>query len=104
MAHGCLAWVGRGGAVPSASALRGSVALSSSETDMDTNHLRITDEELQADLDALQAEALGWLPLGDGAYLHAGGLAATRDDGVVVIDVVGVPTSAMAEMTVLLLT
>ena len=47
---------------------------------------------------------LGWLPLGDGAYLHAGGLAATRDDGVVVIDVVGVPTSAMAEMTVLLLT
>ena len=29
---------------------------------------------------------------------------ATRDDGVVVIDVVGVPTSAMAEMTVLLLT
>ena len=68
--------------------------MSSSETDMDTNHLRITDEELQADLDALQAEALGWLPLGDGAYLHAGGLAATRDDGVVVIDVVGVPTSA----------
>ena len=54
--------------------------MSSSETDMDTNHLRITDEELQADLDALQAEALGWLPLGDGAYLHAGGLAATRDD------------------------
>ena len=78
--------------------------MSSSETDMDTNHLRINDEELQADLDALQAEALGWLPLGDGAYLHAGGLAATRDDGVVVIDVVGVPTSAMAEMTVLLLT
>ena len=64
---------------------------------MDTNHLRITDEELQADLDALQAEALGWLPLGDGAYLHLG----KPEEEEIVITVVGVPAVGMVGMNVL---
>lgn len=72
---------------------------------MDTTCVWMTEEERQAELEALQAEALGWLPLDDGAYLHAGALGAPRDeDAVVVIDVVGVPSVAMAGMNVLLLT
>ena len=27
-------------------------------------------DELKAELAAIEAEAIGWLPLGDGAYLH----------------------------------
>ena len=46
----------------------------------------------------LAAESIGWLPLGDGAYLHMG----KPDEEEVVITVVGVPEAAMAGMNVLL--
>jgi len=46
----------------------------------------------------LAAESIGWLPLDDGVYLHAGAPDA------LVIDVVGVPDACMAGMNVLLLT
>ena len=43
---------------------------------------------LRAELAAIEAEAIGWLPLGDGAYLHVGDLDA------LVITVVGVPDAS----------
>lgn len=54
----------------------------------------ITDEELAADLAALAAEAMGWLPLDDGAYLHVG------DPEALVIEVVGVPRDGDAVLLV----
>lgn len=44
----------------------------------------------------VQAESIGWLPLGDGAYLHLG------DPDALVVDVVGVPEVGVAGMNVLL--
>lgn len=60
------------------------------------------DAQFQA---AVAAESIGWLPLGQGAYLHLGRPAAlqTDDPQALVIDVVGVPDVAMAGMNVLLL-
>lgn len=55
--------------------------------------------DLQAELAehaVIQAESIGWLPLGEGAYLHVG------DPDTLVIEVVGVPEAGMAEMNVLL--
>lgn len=43
----------------------------------------------------LEAESIGWQPLGDGAYLHVG------DPESKVITVVGVPGAGMAGMNVL---
>ena len=37
------------------------------------------------ELAAIEAEAIGWQPLGDGAYLHVG------DPEALVVEVVGVP-------------
>ena len=48
-----------------------------------------------AELAAIDAESIGWLPLGDGAYLHAG------DPEALVITVVGVPDAGMLGMNVL---
>jgi len=53
--------------------------------------------ELALELQAIEAESIGWLPLAEDAYLHLG------DPESLVIDVVGVPDAAMAEMNVLLL-
>lgn len=39
---------------------------------MGLNPLLITEAELQAELAAIEAESIGWLPLGEGAYLHIG--------------------------------
>ena len=39
---------------------------------MELNPLLITEAELQAELAAIVAESIGWLPLGDGSYLHLG--------------------------------
>jgi len=50
-----------------------------------------------AELDAIEAESIGWLPLEHGAYLHVG------DAEAMVINVVGVPDTGMAGMNVLLL-
>lgn len=47
----------------------------------------IAKAELQAELAAIEAESIGWLPLGDGAYLHLG----KQEEEEVVITVVGVP-------------
>lgn len=49
-----------------------------------------------AELAAIEAESIGWQPLGDGAYLHLG------DPEALVIEVVGVPDAGMAGMNVLL--
>lgn len=56
----------------------------------------ITEAELQAELAAIEAESIGWLPLGEGAYLHVG------DPEALVIEVVGVPDAGMTGMNVLL--
>ena len=50
------------------------------------------------ELAALEAESIGWLPLGDGAYLHVG----KPDEEDVVITVTGIPDVGMAGMNVLL--
>lgn len=61
-------------------------------------NLLIETDELKAELAAIEAEAIGWLPLGDGAYLHLG----KPEEEEVVITVVGVPEVGMAGMNVLL--
>ena len=66
---------------------------------MELNPLLITEAELQAELAAIEAESIGWQPLGDGAYLHLG----KPDEEEIVITVVGVPEVGMAGMNVLLL-
>ncbi len=50
------------------------------------------------ELAAIEAESIGWLPLGDGAYLHFG----KPEEEEMVIAVVGVPDAGMAGMNVLL--
>ena len=52
-----------------------------------------------AELAAIEAESIGWLPLGDRAYLHVG----KPDEDDVVITIVGVPDVSMAGMNVVLL-
>ena len=51
-----------------------------------------------AELAAIEAESIGWRPLGDAAYLHIG----NPDAEEVVITVTGVPDAGMAGMNVLL--
>ena len=63
---------------------------------MELNPLLITEAELQAEMAAIEAESIVWLPLGEGAYLHVG------DPEALVIEVVGVPDAGMAGMNVLL--
>ena len=65
---------------------------------MELNPLLITEAELQAELAAIEAESIGWLPLDDGAYLHIGNL----DEDEVVITVTGVPDAGMVGMNMLL--
>jgi hypothetical protein len=48
----------------------------------------------------IAADAIGWQPLGEGAYLHLG----RSDEGeAVIITVAGVPAAGMAGLNVLLL-
>ncbi len=49
------------------------------------------DEAWLAQLAEIEAESIGWLPLGAGAYLHVGDL----DEEEVVITVVGMPVAGM---------
>lgn len=63
------------------------------------NHLTALDAASQAELQALAGEAMGWQPLGPGAYLHLG--ATEGEDNV--IHVVGVPDTSLAGLNVLLL-
>jgi hypothetical protein len=68
-------------------------------TDLTFSDVPLTqlDAASRDELQALAAEAIGWQPLGQVAYLHLG------DADGNVIHVVGVPDVAMAEMNVLLL-
>ena len=57
--------------------------------------------DLQAELQelaAIEAESIGWMPLGEAAYLHVG----NPDEEEIVVTVVGVPDAGMAGMNVLL--
>lgn len=65
---------------------------------MNPSNLVLDRQAEQAELQAIAAEAIGWLPLGEGAYLHAG----SPDDEAMVINVVGLPDAAMAASNVLL--
>lgn len=58
--------------------------------------IHTTPEDAQF-LAEVAAEAIGWLPLGEGAYLHVG----NPDQQELVITVVGMPDAAMAGMHVL---
>ena len=56
--------------------------------------------DLQAELQelaAIEAESIGWLPLGQGAHLHVG----NPEEEEIVITVTGVPEAGMAGMNVL---
>lgn len=56
--------------------------------------LLIDPEELTAELAAIEAESIGWLPLSDGAYLHLG----KPDEEEMVITVTGVPDCTAAKL------
>ena len=58
-------------------------------------------ENLAAELEAIQAEAMGWLQLDAGAYFHHG--LKSESEEAVVIEVVGIPDVQMTGMNVLLL-
>ena len=57
--------------------------------------------EQEHELDALRAEAMGWIPLNHGVYLHQG--AAPHSAEELVIEVVGLPDARMVGLNVLLL-
>lgn len=65
---------------------------------------------LSLDLWLLQGEAMGWQPLGAGAYWHGPAVAVeapdvvAAEDAVLVVHVVGCPDPALAGLPVLLLT
>lgn len=58
----------------------------------------INPDDLKAELAAIEAESIGWMPLRDGAYLHIG----NPGEEEVVITVTGVPEVGIAGMNVLL--
>ena len=62
------------------------------------NELLLDLQAEMAELAAIEAESIGWVPLGDGTYLHVG----DPDEEETVITVVGVPDAGMAGMNVLL--
>ncbi len=70
--------------------------LAQSAYDCSRNPFCITEGKLQAELAAIEAEAMGWLPLEAGAYLRVG------EPEALVITVTGLPDAGMAGMNVLL--
>lgn len=62
------------------------------------NELVLDLQAEMAELAAIEAESIGWQPLGDGAYLHMG---KPEEEDIVII-VTGVPDAGMAGMNVLL--
>jgi hypothetical protein len=54
--------------------------------------------EESLELQAIEAESIGWIPLGQGAYLHHGACADDAADSV--IEVVGIASAQMAGMNV----
>lgn len=57
--------------------------------------------QLQQELKEIEAESIGWLPLGQGTYLHRGAQAGTAQDSV--IEIVGIADAGMTNVNVLLL-
>ena len=55
-----------------------------------------------AEMEAIKAESIGWLPLSQGVYFHHGDAQFSGEP--IVIEVVGIPDASMAGMNVLLLT
>ncbi len=66
---------------------------------MATNPIVLDVQAEAAEFAAIEAEAIGWQPLGDGAYLHRG----NADEEAVIITVVGIPDLTQAGQAVLLL-
>ena len=62
------------------------------------NELVLDLQAEMAELADIEAKSIGWLPLGDGAYLHLG----KPEEEEIVITVVGAPDAGMAAMNVLL--
>ena len=60
------------------------------------NELILDLQSEMAVLAAIEAESIGWLPLGEGAYLHVG----NPDEEEIVITVIGVAEAGMAGMNV----
>ena len=54
------------------------------------------ESDFSAELAAIEAESIGWIPLEEGVYLHVG------SDETEIIEVVGIPTAEMQGLTVLL--
>ena len=54
------------------------------------------ESDFSAELAAIEAESIGWMPLEEGVYLHVG------SDETEIIEVVGIPTAEMQGLTVLL--
>ncbi|HQS20110.1 MULTISPECIES: hypothetical protein [unclassified Acidovorax] len=48
--------------------------------------LTLVVDALAAELQAIQAESIGWLPLGQGGYLHHGDPQASHDDMVIQVN------------------
>jgi hypothetical protein len=59
------------------------------------------EQSLALELEAIRAEAMGWLSLDAGAYFHHG--FKPESEEAVVIEVVGIPSFDLAGMNVLLL-
>ena len=54
------------------------------------------ESDFSAELAAIEAESIGWIPLEEGVYLHVG------SDETEIIEVIGIPTADMQGLTVLL--
>ena len=58
-------------------------------------HETLNNDSFESDIQALEAESLGWVYLSEGAYLHEG------SDKSGVIQVVGIAQTSMSEFNIL---
>ena len=58
-------------------------------------HEPLSNDNFESDIQASEAESMGWVYLSDGAYLHEG------SDGSGVIQVVGIAHPSMSESNIL---
>ena len=65
-------------------------------TRLNSTDAMIDPADFNLELQEIAAESIGWLPLGDRAYLHVG------SEETEIIEVVGIPTPEMQGLTVLL--
>lgn len=59
----------------------------------------LNEVEFQQELNAIQTESIGWLPLGQGAYLHKTAQFGGEQNSV--IEVVGIADASMSGLNVL---